>query len=386
MKIILTHPYCWPYVRRGAERFMDECARYLIGNGHQVVTVSTKPGKGRVENRDGGRRILHRQLWAPFMSKFRIHPAHAFLLGSARSTLVEGADVVHCLSYFDAWGANLTRKLKGHRTVFHMTGPPLPHCLPRIPPDRWLLRKAMERSDHIIVNSAFTKSVLNQHCDRDAEIIPVPVDLEAFPPGNGPPNGRPTLVCAACLDDRRKGLRVLVQAFAAVLDSVPSAILRLSGHLSDATRQEVIDPLPENVRASIEILGEGAQEDMARVYGEASLNVLPSMWEDYGMSVLESWACGTPAVVTDHGGLAEQVTDESIGVRFDPQTEGYETTNADGLAEAILKGLALSERSETRDRCRRHAERFDWSVIGPRYVDLYRIIHRRARCHSETRP
>jgi hypothetical protein len=62
---------------------------------------------------------------------------------------------------------------------------------------------------------------------------------------------------------------------------------------------------------------------------------------------------------------------DGVGALFEPLTGGEETTNARGLAEAILETIELADRPGTRERCRAHAERFTWQVWGPRFEHLY---------------
>src|SRR5207249_7078615 len=65
MRIVLTHPFCWPHVRRGTERVMEVLGRCLVADGHDVITVSTWPGPSAVETGRSGTRILHRPLTLP---------------------------------------------------------------------------------------------------------------------------------------------------------------------------------------------------------------------------------------------------------------------------------------------------------------------------------
>ncbi len=370
MRIALTHPSCWPYVRRGAERFVDELACYLTRRGHDVITISAKPGAGVVERTPNGRRILHRQLWIPPMSRVRITPSHTFPLGLARTLMSLNVDVVQSLAYFDACTANLLRRIKGFRTVYQVIGPPVPYWFPRIPPDRFALRRAILDSNGCMAHSEFTRRIIHESYGVDAKVIPVPIDLGTFSPKTDTGPDPPIIVSMASFDDRRKGLRVLVDAFRIVRDRVPGAVLKLSGHLSPALREKVIDPLPDAVREGVEVLGVGQLGDLPRLYREASLTVLPSMWEVYGMTIVESWASGTPVVVTDHGGPSELVDDPALGCVFDPQTDGHETRNAEGLADAIAKALPLADDPATATRCRAKAERFEWDRVGPEYEKL----------------
>lgn len=379
MRIVLTHPYCWPYVRRGAERFIAELARYLSGRGHEVITVSSKPGSPAVETSRDGKRILRRQLWHPAMSKIRLQPTHLFFFSSLLALARLKADVIHSAFYTDAWAATLLQPWRRYATVYQVTGPPVPTHFPRVPPDRWVLRQAIRAADCRLVHSEFTRGIVSAHYGIDAEVIPVPVDLDAFPLRNGERPRRPTILCVASFDERRKGLLVLVKAFELVKKAVPSAVLQCSGQMSAGVQAEALATVPDAVRSDIAVLGVGALQDVSRLYRNASVTVLPSMWEAYGMVVIESWASGTPVVVTNHGGLPELVRDSSVGLMFEPQTAGFETTNAAGLAEAILAGLALAERPETRERCRARAEHYSWPVVGPAYEQLYSRVREGGR-------
>lgn len=371
MRIVLTHPYCWPYMRRGAERNMWELGRYLTRRGHDVVVVSSRPGPGVVEVGESGTRILHRELWAPWMRRLRVQPYHTFSLRCLGSLLSLDADVVHCLHFSDGFAASLARHVKRRRTVLQMFGAPVPLAHYRfVPPERFMIRRALAGADRLVACSAFIRDLFRTHYSLDPPIVYPPVNLESFPLGAGPPDGCPTLLSLADFDVRRKGVRVLVRAFALLKQTVPEARLRLSGKLSDATRAEVLRDLPPAVSADIELLGLGSPEALPRQYAEASLTVLPSMWEPSGGVILESLAAGTPVVATNHGGLPEFV-DPDVGVLFEPGGQGEEATNAEGLAQALVEGLVLSRRDGVRERCRRHAERYSWDVLGPRVEALY---------------
>ena len=371
MRVVLTHPFCWPYVRRGSERFIAELAEFLTQGGHHVVTVSSKPGPKIVEHTPTGVRILHRQLWTPLLAKARITPMHAFPLGVLSSLKRLDADVVHCLGYLDAWAAARLLSRRGYRLVYQVTGPVVPHWLPRLPPDRYAVRGAIAGADVCISHSRFVAGIVRQYYGADPVVIPVPIRLERFPVKDGPAPPRPTLLCMAAFNERRKGVRVLLRAFELVKQRVPEAVLRLSGHMPAEVQREVLEPLPAAVRRDVEVLGVGTVDDLPRLYREASLTILPSMWEAYGMVLVESWASGTPVVATNHGGLGELVTDPGLGVLFDPLTDGQETTNAAGLADAMMAALALAADPATRDRCRKRAESFSWDVLGPEYVRTY---------------
>jgi glycosyltransferase involved in cell wall biosynthesis len=103
---------------------------------------------------------------------------------------------------------------------------------------------------------------------------------------------------------------------------------------------------------------------MPELYRRASVTVLPSDHEVFGLVVLESQASGTPAVVLDNEYGPAQLVSDDTGVCCD--------RDAESLANACLSAIDLSALPGTPARCREAAARFDWdTAITPRVVELY---------------
>ncbi len=371
MRLVLTHPYCWPEVRRGTERNVDIMLRYLARRGHDVTLVSTRNGGAGVEKACSTTKIFGPRLWSPLMGKMRIQPQHTFFLTALRELRRLSADAVHAFFYSDSLAASMLRRKNPWRSILQLNGIALPgiSCY-RMPPEGWMIRTAIERADEFIVCSRFIQELAMEHFGRKPIVLSPPLEMENWPCGNGPPDGRPTLLAVADFEVRRKGVRVLVRAFDKVKRELPSAVLRLSGRISAQTISEITAPLPDAAKRDIEFLGLGMTTDLPCLYQEASIMVLPSMWEPSGGAVFEALASGTPVVATRHGGLPEGLTPET-GVLFDPKTEGEETSNVDGLTEAILSALRLSSQSGIRQKCRDHAARYSTDVLGPILEEIY---------------
>jgi glycosyltransferase involved in cell wall biosynthesis len=372
MRIVLTHMFCWPYVRRGTERNMDGLGRFLTSRGHDVITVSTRPGRGTIETTASGRRVLHNSLWAPWMRRLRIEPFHPFLATSFCSIMAADADVVHCFSSTDAFAANAARRWRKHRVVLQLNGAPIPGVYHRVPPDRAMIRHAISHADRLVSCSAFVRDLVERHYGVTPEVIAPPFDISLFPLGDGPIDGTPTILAVGDFNVPRKGVRALVRAFALLRQRGVDARLRLSGALSPALESELRSRLPRAVNDAIEILGLGRPEDVPPQYATATVVALPSMWEPSGGVLMEAWAAGAPVVATNHGGLPEFITPE-VGVLFEPDTTGEETENAEGLAEALLRGLSLAGQKDVRRRCRLHAEQYSWPRVGPDLERLYAV-------------
>ncbi len=373
MKIAITTPTNWPYVRRGGERFVNELADWLGGRGHQVTILCGKPGRGEVVERPTYRTRYLRRLWHPALARLGYLEFHAFFLRLFPELLRGGYDVVHCCTFLDAWAAILARRLTGTPCVFWVNSLP-----PTIPYIRSLtlrgaiLRRAMRDSDEVVALSEYMCSELQARYGRGGRVLPPPVDLSAFPLRRGRDRERPVVLCAMALDDERKGARLLMRAFDRLKARRPTARLRLAGHASDALRTELLQMVSPEWRADVEFLGTGRLKDLPRLYGEAAATVLPSLWEGFGLVVAESLATGTPVAGTRHGAIPELLSDPSIGCLFDPgPVEGAAASNVDGLAEAMDRAIALSADERTPDRCRDRAVRWSWDEVGPAFERLF---------------
>ena len=372
LRIVLTHPYCGPYVRRGTERNMDVLARYLVQRGYEVVTVSSKPDGTGIEENGNGRRVLLRPLTLPLMSVCRMNTTHTFLLPAYRVLRVIESDVVHSFFFSDAIAASIATDRRKVRTIFQMNGVGVPgvSCHRWLPPEGWLLKRAMTRVDERIACSHYVRDVVKKHYGCDCQVIVPPVDLSQWPLGDGRSSEHPTILCVANFDVRSKGVRVLVKAFNIVRRTMPDAVLRLCGQISSMVQHEILGYLEEEARASVHFLGIGRVKDVPQEYQSAHLLVLPSLGEPSGTVLIEALASGTPVVATNDAGIPEFL-DPSISVLFEPKPIGPEATNFEGLAEAMLEGLALSSKPGIRTRCREHARKFSLEVSGPLIERLY---------------
>jgi len=108
-------------------------------------------------------------------------------------------------------------------------------------------------------------------------------------------------------------------------------------------------------------LGEVDDEELARLYRGALCLAYPSLYEGFGIPVLEAMACGTAVVTSAEGATAEVAG--SAAVLVDP----LDTT-------AIAGGIerAIAHRGELRPRGLERARAFSWDESARRTLDLYR--------------
>jgi glycosyltransferase involved in cell wall biosynthesis len=360
MRIAFTHAFCWPEVRRGAERFVQELGAALVRRGHEVTFLSsaweptdtvldgvrTVRIKRRREDSwgheaDFGRRVLPRLLAGRF-------------------------DAVHSMGRRDARASVRAARLHPRRrTVITDLGLPSRDFWDNYPAEAKVVQAVVRGIDVYACMSQFAVDFLARDYGRtDGVITPGGVDLDAFAPAPAR-DPRPTLLLSGAFTEPRKGAATVLAALPLIAETEPEVQLWLSGP-GDPT--ELLAAAPAEARARTSCLGVGGADDQQERYGRAWATVLPSTDDSFGMALIESHACGTPIVVSTHGAPHELVDEGSTGELCEPH-------DAEGFATATLRVFALTRRPDTVSACRHAASRFSWDgAIAPLCEALYRGV------------
>ena len=165
----------------------------------------------------------------------------------------------------------------------------------------------------------------------------------------------------------KKGFDLLLSAYAAVSEDRRHADLVVAGAgpaLDDLER--LADGL--GVGRQVHFVGRLSREEVAAAMSGATLFVMPSRLEPFGIVVLEAWRAGVPVVATTRGGAPEFVEDGKTGVLVDP----FDTP---AFAAALDSLLADPDRREAIGRAGAERVRaFAWSTIVEEYRRLYSSV------------
>jgi phosphatidyl-myo-inositol alpha-mannosyltransferase len=375
MKVAITTPTTWPYVRRGAERFANEFARDLARRGHSVTIISGKPGKKEVIPGDGYITVCHRRLWYPFCAYFGLLEFHTFFFPCLYHLLRERFDVVVSLTFMDGLAAQLARKFNGSRSFLMLNGlPPKKPYFRALTLKGALFGRAVREADLVVGISDYVRQYLERRWQRECVALAPPVDTERFHPKPQEKSVAPLVVCAAALEDARKGGRALMRAFNILKQRRPDARLQLVTAVSPQTADALLSLVDKEWRGDVEF--QPAGEDLPEMLSRATISVLPSLWEPYGMVVIESMAAGTPVVGAHDGALPELISNAGVGRLFDPgEDSDIEPSNIEGLAAALDECINLARQPGTSERCRDHATQYSWHKLGPVYEEtLLRLV------------
>ncbi len=116
--------------------------------------------------------------------------------------------------------------------------------------------------------------------------------------------------------------------------------------------------------AAVYFLSKVPLEDLPGLYSKATAFVLPSLYEGFGLVVLEAMACGTPVIVSNRASLPE-IAGNAAKI-FDPQSD-------DALAEAIeLVCGETNYRKAMSLKGIQRAKQFAWDTMVEKTVSLYK--------------
>lgn len=244
---------------------------------------------------------------------------------------------------------------------------------------RWYSFLAMQRKvarqlRHIVTVSEQSRRDIAGAFGRPAhtiQVIPNGIDTTLFRPLPGYARDPHLLITTASSDQPLKGLSVLLRALAQLRRSYPQLRLLVIGKLKPdgATRRELDDL---GLGDKVEFVSGLTTEQIVAHYATASIAVVPSLYEGFGLPAGEAMACAVPLVCSDGGALPEVVGDAACLVK---------AGDVAALAEALkhlLQNPTLREHLGAAGRAHM-VKQFSWPIVAQTLVNFYRaeILARR---------
>jgi len=232
-----------------------------------------------------------------------------------------------------------------------------------------LARTAMEKVSARIAVSNAALETLREHVGGDALVIPNGVDISAFNnavPLEGWPGEHKSLVFLGRVDEPRKGLQVLIDAYPTIRAKNPGVRLLIAGP-GDAS--DMINTLEPSDAASITMLGMIDADEKANVLASGTLYIAPNTGgESFGIVLLEAMATGTPVVASNLAAFSRVLGNGQAGVLFNNE-------DSESLAAAVNK-LLIDDKQQHALSAAGHARaaQFDWSIVAHQIIEVYESV------------
>ncbi len=238
--------------------------------------------------------------------------------------------------------------------------------------ERVLVRDQWARVDHVLTDSECSRRDIMAHLGVPAERLTVVypgIDLERFRPL--PPDAtsiqteRPYVLCVAGADPT-KNVGVLIDAFGRLPPAVRAAHdLILVGDFR--RREDLRDRVAQSgIGTNTRFAGIISDERLIDLYRRAAVFVFPSLYEGFGLPVLEAMACGCPVVSSDASSLPEVAGNAAVLVN---------ATDVNGFSAAMEQVLKDPDfRASLRKRGLDQASRYSWDRTARDTVAVYKKV------------
>lgn len=230
-------------------------------------------------------------------------------------------------------------------------------------------KKVARKLKHIVTVSEVSRGDIANAFGVDKQKISLVyngIDTQEFAPVAGIERKPYRLMTTASADQPLKGLRYLLEAIGSLKSEYPELSLLVVGKLKeDGPTEKLIKRL--GLETTITFVSGIETRELVEYYAEASIAVVPSLYEGFGLPAGEAMACAVPVVSTDGGALPEVVGDAGIQV---PTGDHW------ALRKAIAELLESPEKRRHFGQLGRERilEKFCWNVAAKQMTSYYHQV------------
>jgi glycosyltransferase involved in cell wall biosynthesis len=165
----------------------------------------------------------------------------------------------------------------------------------------------------------------------------------------------------------RKNLPMLLRAYAALPSDLRGAVKLVLAGGRGWDYQDVLNTITQyGLAQEVFLPGYIKAEDLPFWYNAADVLVYPSLYEGWGLPVVEAMACGCPTLVSDTSSLPEAAGE--TGMRLSPHDEG-------AWRDALRRVLTDAEwRKTSRAAGIKRAKQFTWRGTAEAFIKTYRTV------------
>ena len=344
----------------GAEVHLHEISKRFAARGHEVTLLASAFEASAPEENLDGVRVVRRG--GKFTFNYHVPLAARQLLADQPYDIV--IDDINKIPFYTPLYIRKPILALAHHlfagTIFMETVLPLALYVYL---SETLIPAIYRRTPFVVVSQSTKADLVGRGIpEKNIEVVYNAVDHTAYRPSEAPKPEEPLIGYVGRIK-RYKRIDHLLHALRLVVERVPEARLIVAGTGDNLSAlMELAERL--GIAQRVEFLGHVSEEDKIRMLQRVQVVVNPSSKEGWGVTVIESNACGTPVIASDVPGLRDAVVDGKTGFLV---TYGDVEAFAERMVE-VIKNEPL-RRKLSREAVG-WAKRFNWDDSADAILDV----------------
>lgn len=237
-------------------------------------------------------------------------------------------------------------------------------------------KKSIENADKVISCTKILRKLVFKNFNFNKkikiEVVPNPGNINGFFPEKSAHKTKRILFCGSI--EQRKGVLILAEAIAIVLDELKDSEIKFVFAGKDTTRNDknistieyIKQIVPSKYHNNLEFLGQQKNEDLCKIYNSSRIGIVPSLFDNLPYVAMEQMLTEMPLIASRNTGVKEMIRNNKSGIL-------YNELNPNALAKSIIK-LYKKERFAEKlgQNARREAlNKYDPETIAKRMQAIY---------------
>lgn len=248
--------------------------------------------------------------------------------------------------------------------------------VPQISMASWKFSIAgMQYANHTVAVSSHTAKDMTEHLNIppsaiatipnavDSQFLPIaPEEIQSFRGSKGITSQHFCLLNVGS-NNLRKNINSILQAIAILKNQLPIHFWKAGADFNDEQKEFIA---VHNLADCITYLGKPSFEELIKLYNAADVLIAPSLYEGFGLTILEAMSCGTPVITSNVTSLPEVAGEAAILV--EPQ-------NINEIVAAVTRLYAQPlERQSLIEKGLARVKQFTWSKTAAQVAQVYQQL------------
>ena len=187
---------------------------------------------------------------------------------------------------------------------------------------RLIIKYVSNKANVILSTSNIMKVEIEKYSNRPITVIPFGVDIKKFVPSDKISSSEQKIVIGIIKTlEENYGISYLIEAFALLKKKYSDNAFKLL-IVGKGSQRKALEKMVRNfnLEKDVEFTGYIDPQEIQNYHKQIDISVIPSISESFGVSAVESMACGKPVIASNVGGLAEIIEHEKTGILVEPKS------------------------------------------------------------------